>query len=188
MANRVADACATSGSRQITMHTAYGHLAWFAVGQTMAVAGIAWAPRAAQPRRCVRAAAGPCLHRLRTLNGGHIGRHRSISWCAIELGRCVGYFSDRTVDPNARRHRRDHSNRRRPAGRAFKNRDEIKMRRRDFLQNTLVSIGTVLLRYRLPLLAGGDELDKFVIVDGWVLLSDDLASVADDLQHRRTSS
>ena len=33
---------------QITMHTAYAHLAWFAVGLTMAAARVAWAPRAAQ--------------------------------------------------------------------------------------------------------------------------------------------
>ena len=33
---------------QITMHTAYAHLAWFAVGLTMAAARAAWAPGAAQ--------------------------------------------------------------------------------------------------------------------------------------------
>jgi hypothetical protein len=33
---------------QITMHTAYAHLAWFAVGLTMAAARLAWAPRVGQ--------------------------------------------------------------------------------------------------------------------------------------------
>jgi hypothetical protein len=32
---------------QITMHTAYGHLTWFAVGLTMAAARVGWSPRTA---------------------------------------------------------------------------------------------------------------------------------------------
>ena len=36
---------------QITLHTAYGHLAWFAVGLTMAAARAAWAPEVAQAVR-----------------------------------------------------------------------------------------------------------------------------------------
>jgi hypothetical protein len=41
---------------QITMHTVYAHLTWFAVGLTMAAARVAWAPGAAQ-------AAGPAAMR-----------------------------------------------------------------------------------------------------------------------------
>ena len=52
---------------QITMHTAYAHLAWFAAGLTMAAARAAWAPGAARvgrnrmmPPRRVRQLASVC--------------------------------------------------------------------------------------------------------------------------------
>jgi hypothetical protein len=48
---------------QITMHTAYAHLAWFAVGLTMAAARLAWAPGAGQ-------AVGPAMMRPRRGNLG----------------------------------------------------------------------------------------------------------------------
>ena len=71
---------------QITMHTAYAHLTWFAVGLTMAAARAAWAPglhKRSEPRRCVRAAEMSVGLRLLNhrfparLNGGRMAHHRS---------------------------------------------------------------------------------------------------------------
>ena len=77
---------------QITMHTAYAHLAWFAVGLTMAAARAAWAPGAAQvvgTGRCVRAAAcsvgSPVsTHRCQGVRSGS-QVHIEVQACSLEL-------------------------------------------------------------------------------------------------------